>query len=248
MKLDFYYWASMCPLNVEMQNILMAHKDHIELALYDISENPQLAKSKQMYFPTMTVLEDSSRFYSPIQHAFAERVCNGILPAEKPYRPKLGTQEYRGTIVPITHDNYHIACRCTGQRCLGSSASKAEFLRKHGISVFGFMNQSEDRLLGGAEYIPSLLVPYDVPRDERTAFITCVYLTDSEFDYKTAPLTALEHYLAGQYDRVIVVSDEIGVFPNGDLAFFLRNGYTDMGVIYTDETYCTLHLMNKRLS
>ena len=42
------------------------------------------------------------------------------------------------------------------------------------------------------------------------------------------------------------ISDEKGVFPNGDLDFFKRNGYIDEKVIFED-AYCKLHLLWKKL-
>lgn len=69
-----------------------------------------------------------------------------------------------------------------------------------------------------------LQVPYAIPRDARKAFLTCVYLSDEAFDYKTTPLNALEAYLGERYESALVISDETGVFPNGDLTFFLLRG------------------------
>lgn len=113
----------------------------------------------------------------------------------------------------------------------------------------GFLHTDErGNLLGGAEYLPSMLVPYDIPHSEDAAFITCVYLSDAEYDYKSAPIKALEQYLRKTYARVFAVTDEKGVFPNGDLAFFTRNGYRDNGVIFEDQAYCKLHLVSKDLN
>ena len=79
------------------------------------------------------------------------------------------------------------------------------------------------------------------------AFITCVYRGNENYDYKSAPLQKLEEHLSKTYDRVVVVSDEDGVFPNGDLDFFLRNGYEDEGIISEEAGYCKLHLLSKNL-
>ena len=116
-----------------------------------------------------------------------------------------------------------------------------------GLSVFGFLHMQEKRLLGGAEYVPSMQVPYAIPRHARKAFLTCVYLSDEAFDYKTTPLNALEAYLGERYESALVISDETGVFPNGDLTFFLLRGYQDLGVVAREGTYCTLHLLEKQL-
>jgi hypothetical protein len=110
------------------------------------------------------------------------------------------------------------------------------------------MNIENNTLLGGVEYIPSIFVPYDIPVDKTTAFITCVYLSDTKYDYKTPCLRALEKYLSNKYKRILVISDENGVFPNGDLKFFKENGYDDLGILAYEENYCTLHLMSKYIN
>ena len=92
-----------------------------------------------------------------------------------------------------------------------------------------------------------LQVPYAIPRDARKPDLTCVYLSDDALDYKTTPLNALEAYLGERYESALVISDETGVFPNGDLTFFLLRGYQDLGVVAREGTYCTLHLLEKQL-
>lgn len=247
MKLDFYYWASLCPLNDEMLALLAEYRDRLEVVCHDISAAPALAKEQRMFYPTLTVAEGGRRFFSPLSRGLLDGLCRGTIPRERPYRPVLGSRERGGTIVPLTAENCRLAGQCTGRPCSGGCENKAAFFRAQGLSVFGFLNLEGERLLGGAEYVPSLLVPYDIPKDDRTAFLTCVYLSDSEFDYKSPPLGALEEYLSQSYDRIFAVSDEKGVFPNGDLPFFLRNGYTDEGILAHEPGYCTLHLMRKSL-
>ncbi len=69
------------------------------------------------------------------------------------------------------------------------------------------------------EYLPAKVIPYDIPHDDDIAFLTCVYMTDAAYDYKSAPLMELEKYLAGEYKRILAISDEKGVFSNGDWTF-----------------------------
>ena len=71
-------------------------------------------------------------------------------------------------------------------------------------------------------------------------------MSDETFDYKSAPLRVLEQYLSKRYKKAIVISDEEGTFPNGDLQFFKKNGYHDEEVIFEDR-YCRLHLLAKDL-
>ena len=67
-----------------------------------------------------------------------------------------------------------------------------------------------------------------------------------DVDAKTAPLQALENHLKDKYKKVIVISDEKGNFPNGDISFFIQNGYLDCGIVLKED-YCVLHLMEKYL-
>lgn len=246
MKLDFYYWASMCPLNDEMICLLKEYEKRMEISIHDISGNPRLAEKMHMYYPTLTVINDSYRFFNPLKKTFLDQLCEGMIPEERPYQPKQGEVEYCGSIIPITKENYILASHCTASECTCGCRNKLSYVEDK-IDVLGYMNIEEEQLLGGVEYMPSIFVPYCVPHDEQTAFITCVYLTNGEFDYKSAPLRKLEKYLAEKYRRVVVISDEVGTFPNGDMTFFIKNGYIDMGVVAIEKDYCKLHMMCKEL-
>ena len=187
------------------------------------------------------------RYYSPISQKFLESLLIEKIPQEIPYRPILGTVEKSVNIQQIVKDNYKLACQCTGRKQCYKYECKPLMYSNMPDKVIGFMNVDGNKLLGGVEWYPSLYVPYDIPKGDDIAFITCVYISDDYFDYKTAPLKALEQYLAKLYNKVIVICDEVGVFPNGDLTFFIRNGYQDEKVIFEDE-YCRLHLLSKELS
>ncbi len=78
--------------------------------------------------------------------------------------------------------------------------------------------------------------------------MTCSYLSsDTSYDNKSYPLRALEKDLVNNYKRIIAISDEDGVFPNGNLSWFQRNGYRDEGLISIEEDYARLHLVSKVL-
>lgn len=248
MKLDFYYWSYQCPINNEMLNILSLYKEKINISTHDISHHSELAKEKKIFFPTLTVINSSWRYFSPLNINFMEALCQGELPMEKPFVPKLATMEYTGRIVPLTPDNYQLAEACTARHNQGNCIKKQCFLLQSGLDICGFLNlDNSNALLGGVEYLPSILVPFDIPKELRTAFITCIYLSSDRYDYKSAPLRSLEEYLKGNYDKILVISDEKGIFPNGDMAFFKKNGYLDNGIISQEKDYCTLHLMSKNI-
>lgn len=247
MKIDFYYWGSMCPVSNEIIQQLKKYHGVFDIHFHDFTNNDVLAKKEKIFFPFLTVIDDKKRYYSPISEKFMQMLLSGEIPAEVPYTPSLGDMERSVKIEPITKNNYNIASLCTGRKyCLGCE-QKTKMYSAIPDEIIGFMNVDGENLLGGAEYYPSLAVPYDIPKGIEIAFITCIYISDERFDYKTAPLRALERYLARQYKKVVLISDEEGVFPNGNMEFFKRNGYTDEKIVFEDE-YCKLHLLSKNLS
>lgn len=247
MKLDFYYWGYQCPINYEILTLMKDYEYKIDIVLHDITDRPDIARSYRMFFPTLTIIDGKYRYFSPISIEFLNEVSDGNIPIEKPYTPVLGLKPYRGEILQIEPNNLWLSSLCTGRDSSACCMRKADFLCNLGLNIYGFMNVQNGELLGGAEYVPSTLVPYDIPKNGEIAFITCVYLSSEKCDYKSAPLQALELYLKSNYKSVIVISDEIGVFPNGNLDFFVRNGYTDMGIISEEPGYCCLHMLMKNL-
>lgn len=246
MKIDFYYWGSMCPISAEILDVINRYKSKVNTNTYEISNDLSACKNKKIYFPFLTIINDINRYYRPINDKFMEELASGIIPVEKPYIPKLGTESVTKTIKAITKENYNIASQCTSRvNCLGCEM-KIKMYDSINEGIYGFMNVNGNSLLGGVEFVPSNLVPYDIPRIGETVFITCIYLSNEDYDYKSAPLMALEDYLKNKYKKVLVISDEIGIFPNGNLDFFLKNNYKDEAIVFEDD-YCKLHLMSKIL-
>lgn len=248
MKLDFYYFSDQCPLHDDIIQLLDAYREKLEINLHDISHDGALTEKMRMFFPMLTVLNGEKRYYAPLNRVFLDQASQGLYPQERPFLPALSETVVTETIEPLTLDQVKAACACCGRPTARNCEKKQAFLRGFGREVYGFLHMDADgHLIGGAEYLPSMCVPYGIAHEPGTAFITCVYMSDAQRDTKSAPLRALEAYLRTTYEKVIAISDERGVFPNGDLHFFLRNGYRDEGVVYEDASYCRLHLVSKCL-
>lgn len=248
MRLDFYYYSFQCPLHVNMLQLLNEYRENIDIHLYDIANNWSLAKRMEMFYPTLTVLDGQKRYYSPLRKNFLEQVAQGKCPGETPYIPVLSDTGITKNVEPLTLDNISVACGCCGGKTDGNCAGKRNFLSALHQDVYGFLHtDGSGNLIGGAEYLPSEVIPYPIPHKKDTAFLTCLYMSDAEYDVKSAPLKALEQYLCKAYRCVLAISDEAGVFPNGNLEFFLKHGYQDEGVVFEDPQYCRLHLVSKQL-
>lgn len=247
MQIDFYYWGNMCPLSEEIIRTLSSFNTQFDIRLHDITNDFATAKSNHIFFPFLTVVNSVKRYYSPISQPFLQSLCKDIFPQETPSTMTLGTLEKEVMIQPITQNNYFLASQCTARRRCPGCEKKLSYYQNLTDEIIGFMNTDGDILLGGAEYFPSLYVPYDIPKGPEIAFITCVYLSHQTYDYKSAPLRKLEQYLSRQYKKAVVISDEKGTFPNGDSEFFHKNGYHDEKVLFED-AYCKLHLFAKDLA
>ncbi len=247
MKLDFYYWDMQCPLNSRMLRLLNKYEEHFDITTYNVANDFVLAQQQRMFFPTLTVIDGKQRCFAPLSERFFATLLRGEPVSERPYIIELGREPYEGEILPLTCENMEVAGRCIGRDCRDDCQKKAEFLRQHNGDIFGFINVENGKLLGGLEFVPSITVPYDIPKDENAAFLTCAYLSSDKYDYKSASLAALERHLAEQYSKLIAISDEVSTFPNGDLKWFLDNGFKDEGVISIEPGYCVLHLVTKSL-
>lgn len=245
MKIEFYYWDMQCPINNEMLKLLEKYSKHFEITVCNIKDDFEIAKQQRLFFPTLTVVNSVNRHFSPISDKFLASLVNNQYVEEKPYIINHSREKYAGEIIPLTEKNIEVAGACTGRNCPENCHNKSAFLKNCGLDIYGFVNVEGNKLLGGVEYVPSKIVPYDIPKSEDIAFLTCAYLSSDRYDYKTDPLKALEEYLKNKYSKIIAISDEIGTFPNGDLKWFLNNGFRDEGVISCEPGYCRLHLVSK---
>lgn len=249
MKIDFYYWGIQCPIIVEMLDLFKEYHNKFDICLYDITDNYLLAQKQQMFFPFLTVIDEQIRYKGPINRGVLEKLLAEHTIVENPYIIPFASTIYEGEIVPLTYENISLASSgCTLTQCKDACNKKGAFLSEYCGDIFGFINKKDNRILGGAEYIPSLKVPYNIPKDNDIAFLTCLYHSSTEYDYKTAPLNALEKYLKSiEYHKIIAITDEESNFPNGNLNWFLNHGYKDETILSIEKDYCVLHLVSKEL-
>lgn len=82
-----------------------------------------------------------------------------------------------------------------------------------------------------------------------TAFLTCSYLSEEDYDYRSFPLMKLEEELVFlNYKSLVAIASEDVVFPNGTLNWFIEKGYIDLGeVCYEERDFARMHLVKKDL-
>ena len=248
MKITFYYWGSQCPVINETIELLNSYKNQVELEYIDFSQDTNIATSQRIYFPFLTVFNDEKRWFSPLKASTIDGFIRGESIHERPYIIEQGTEVFTGELIELNDSNFDLVSEsCTLSNCKTSCQKKRAFLAENVADFYGVLHVDGSRVVGGVEYMPSLNVPYPVPKGETVAFITCVYHSSTEHDYKTYPLLELEKKLSGKFDEIIAITDHEGTFPNGTLEWFINYGFVDLGVVSSEENYCELHLVSKKL-
>lgn len=250
MTLHFYHWGTQCPIIQETLDHLRRFSNQIEIHTIEIAHQPETAKEMSIYFPFLTVFNGSQRWFRPLDNQTLEAFSNGEILIEKPHVKTWSRKIFKGEFQILSTQNIDlVGAGCTMTDCSGACNAKGDFLKSKGLTDFGIVHLEEERVVGGAEYMPTLLVPYDIPKHEKWAFLTCLYHSSEHFDYKSGPLAQLETHLLvnHHYEVLYAITDELGSFPNGDLDWFLERGYTDLGIISQERGYCQLHLVSKVL-
>lgn len=256
MVIDFYYWGMQCPYNMINKEVLKSIQleEKININYYDISKNEELTKKMNLFSPTLTVFDNKVRWSGPITTKLIKDFISGQTPQRKPYKVEIGKEIVRGKIRYLTSET----CRdvlgvCSPNNCKSSCLEKGRWVEnitnKYNLKNLGVLHFWDNRCVGGAEFIPSLEVPYNIPKDKDSAFLTCLYLSDTTYDYKSYPLEVLENELVKiDYKNIQVVASEDVAFPNGPLDWFIEKGYEDMGVLYYERNDGAIqHLLRKEI-
>lgn len=252
MKADFYYWGDQCPHNSPSRDTLAGLRDEgHEVHTFDVSRNPALASSVDMFSPTLTIIDGKGRWHGPLFGGFREALSRGEIPRQGPYRVSMSDRVFRGSLAPLTPavvTDTGSACGVSPQSCAGKGRWIRRMMQEYRLPHLGFLHYRDGKCVGGAEFVPSLEVPYRIPRGEKTAFLTCSFLSDEEADYKSFPLERLEEALPELgYHTLLAVASEDVVFPNGPLEWFVARGYRDNGVVHEQPGYVRMHLVEKGL-
>lgn len=250
--IKYYYFGMQCPYNYENKLILekVAKDRDIPVEFYDITGSDELAASIKLYSPSLIVFDNGLRWSGPITYDLIVRYLSGEDISRKPYVVN-GSEIVNGSITELSSETIHdVSVLCCPRDQVGLEEKKSWLEDIMGKSdIFGIIHYSDNKCVGGAEYLPSLKVPYDIPKSEQYAFLTCLHTSDSKYDYKDHPLKALELHLKDLgYKRLYAVASKDVVFPNGPLDWFFERGYRDLGLLnYEENEHAYQHLIVKDL-
>lgn len=189
-----------------------------------------------MFFPFMTVIDERLRVPSPTRAEVLVRMANQTRELKPTAPMAYGRRPDVCEVHALTPDNV----KATIPLCIAgvepiADREKArwarEALRKSRGVLLGFIAFKDGKAKGAVEYLPSHMVPYPLPqKDPSIAFITCIYPTEPDSNYKSPVLEKLlDHLKVEGYRRLQVIAGRRTPFPNGPVAFFQEHGFSELG-------------------
>lgn len=202
----------------------------------DVGEQPELAAQYRLFFPFMTVIDDTLRWPSP---SSAEGFIKLV---QEPSRlavmstMALPVQARASQIVPLTLENIESACAfCLPGADVFARQEKRKWAERYGEMMIGYLALEAGRIVGGIEYLRASKVPFPLPeKRETTAFITCLYSSEDEGtpDYRGHLLEVALCQLPKQgYQNVQVVAGQRSSSPNGPSNLFRERGFREIEIL-----------------
>ena len=244
-SLRFFYLGYQCPHNTYLLARIktVAWKESVTLHLHDITLDAETCAKYRIFSPTLLIVNDDYRWNGP----FSTENVVAMLEDEDVEPRSHGTRRSSHTVsegktVPLDH----LTALSTSRPCLDSDddglcRGKAEWIKetmgRAGATHLGRLHMVDGVCVGGAEYLPSEMVPYPIPdKREGNAFLTCSYASADDEGLRTQPLDELTEDLRSLgYDCLSVAAATVGSFPNGPAEWFERRGFIDRGLLSEEE-------------
>ena len=244
--LKFFYFGYQCPHNAYLLARIktIAWQERAKLHLFDVSNDEETCKNYSIFSPTMVIVNDKYRWHGP----FSKETILEMLEDEgvEPVAQAISQSEdvVRGNLVPITPDSVLQTCvPCINVEdkglCMGKSEWVRDMIGATGLKNLGYLHFHEGKCVGGAEFLPSIRVPYPIPdKREDNAFLTCSYISNEIKDFRAYPLERLIVDLRSSgFKTLSVAASEKVVFPNGPMAWFTRKGFEDKGILHEERMH-----------
>jgi hypothetical protein len=245
LDLKFFYFGNQCPHNCYLLARIktIAWQERVRLELHDLSEDPRPAEEYGIFSPTMLLVNGEIRWHGPFEKELVAAMLEGEA-QPKVLAVKQSEAEVRGDLTPIDPRSVldtSATCSGTGDRgiCLGKSEWVQKVLDANRLKHLGYVHSVDGKCVGGAEFLPSTMVPYPIPdKRQDNAFLTCSYISDEEKDYRSYPLRSLSEDLRGWGFRTLsVASSKDVVVPNGPMWWFEKRGFVDKGLLATEKMH-----------
>jgi len=242
-NLKFFFFGYQCPHNAYLLARIktIAFQESAHLQIHDISNDGPTCEKYRIFSPTMLLVNDKYRWHGPFSRETVLEMLDEDIARPKAYSVRQSDEAVTGELVAITSKSVLSTCQpCIGSDdsglCWGKSEWVESILRSSGRPHIGYLHFHEGKCVGGAEFLPSRMVPYPIPdKMDDDAFLTCSYLSDAKRDFRSHPLAKLEDDLrAWGFRTLSVAASNDVVFPNGPVNWFEKRGFKDKGTLVTE--------------
>jgi hypothetical protein len=257
MNLKFFYFGNQCPHNCYLLARVktIAWQEHVPLQLFDLTEDPSPCEKYRIFSPNLLIINDKYRLHGP----FTKDRVHALLDDENTEPLDCSVRQsdvvVRGDLRPITAQSVlSTSDACAGVDdeglCRGKSEWVGRVLKENGLKHVGYLHFLDGKCVGGAEFLPSNIVPYPIAdKHPDDAFLTCSYVSNDKKDYRTRPLERLIEDLKAWTFRTLSVAASVdSVFPNGPTKWFEKKGFEDKGLLIKEEMHgAEIHYLQLRL-
>ena len=257
MNLKFFYFGNQCAHNCYLLARIktISWHEHVPLKLFDLTEDPGPAERYRVFSPNLLIVNDKYRLHGPFTNDKVHAMLDDEDVEPSRFVVRQSDNVVRGDLVPITSDSVlQTSAACAGTDDSGLCRGKSEWVKntlaRTGLRHLGYIHKVDRKCVGGAEFLPSSIVPYPIPdKSKGNAFLTCSYVSDEASDFKTHPLEAVERDLADWgFETLSVAASSEVVFPNGTSEWFLRKGFEDKGRLIEEDLHgADIRYLQKRL-
>jgi len=226
-EIRVYYFDGQCPWN--QAALLQARSAANVLGLRMIELNlTEVGSDRPVYFP-FSLVHNNHKIAGPVPSEFIVEIVKGLRPVAKQSETVDKPSRKCDNLSPYSRESLRDACNvCTNGTGRGTEEKVNWYNRFRGEDrIFGFVSYVKKRPVAFCEVIPSSSSPYSIPKNDRTAFITCIYSSPAEpYDFRGELIDEViaESNRRG-YERIEVLSGVRSPFPNGPTRLFESKGF-----------------------
>jgi len=222
-----YYFDDQCPWN--QLGLLQARSAARVLGLKLTELNLIEASSDYSVFFPFSLVHGNFRIAGPVPSSFIVEIVTGMRKVVQQNETVAKPPGKCDRLRPYSRESLRDACNiCTNWTGRGTEEKINWYRRfRDEDKIFGFVSYVNERPVALCEMIPSSFSPYSIPKDNSTAFITCVYNSpDEPFDFRGELIDeVIAESRRRKYKRIEVLSGIRSPFPNGPASFFESKGF-----------------------
>jgi hypothetical protein len=243
------HFGGQCPWHLWVIEQAKSAATHVggTVEVIDVTHKPEMAARYRLFFPFMTIINETVRLPSPTSASRLIGIAREGLTAQPTVLQISGPETQAEKVAPLTVENiadtFPLCVPSTeSQGCIAKRAWAYMLKDKVRKGILGFIAYDEQgKAVSAVEFLPANLIPYPLPeKDPSLAVITCIYSPPNGLgtdqaggsDYRSQVLKHLMEYLSAHgYGKLQVIAGRRTPYPNGPVPSFIAHGFRELGEI-----------------